>query len=345
MALDFHADNHYLPRMYLKPWETRSGRVWTYRVLVAHDSAPVWKTFSSKSVGHHLHLYTRQSAGKDSDQIERWFDREFERPAVEPLQKALSDKRLTPNEWKCLIRFLAAQDVRTPAWFSQRMKLWEETLPKLLKDGLEASIRRHDQARETGSSVPAPPHIENREQLPMRVRVERHASEGGEIGVEMLAGRKLWLWSIQRALTQTISILFKHQWTILRPPKNMTWVTSDNPVIRLNFNSTSEYNFDGGWNSPGTDIFLPLGPSHLLYTQVGSRPQQRGERMPKDQADLVRRFTAEHAWRTIFANEADSSVNSLRPRIVDPAEVQRERKQWQAWHEDQTSAEQEMNET
>jgi hypothetical protein len=113
MSNDFHIDNHYIPRMYLKPWETIADRVWTYRILVTHESAPVWKPFSSKSVGHHLHLYTRQSAGKESDELERWFDREFERPAQEPLQKAISDKRLTIHDWKCLISFLAAQDVRT----------------------------------------------------------------------------------------------------------------------------------------------------------------------------------------------------------------------------------------
>jgi len=59
MLNDFHRDNHYLPRMYLKPWETASGRVWTYRILVPHERVEIWKPFSSKSVGHHLHLYTQ----------------------------------------------------------------------------------------------------------------------------------------------------------------------------------------------------------------------------------------------------------------------------------------------
>ena len=87
MLNDFHRDNHYLPRMYLKPWETASERVWTYRILVPHENVEIWKPFSSKSVGHHLHLYPRQSAGNESDEIERWFDREFETPAEEPLTK------------------------------------------------------------------------------------------------------------------------------------------------------------------------------------------------------------------------------------------------------------------
>jgi hypothetical protein len=40
---------------------------------------------------------------------------------------------------------------------------------------------------------------------------------------------------------------------------------------------------------------------------------QRGERMLREYADLVRRFTVEHAWRTVFADAPDSEVNKLRP--------------------------------
>ena len=328
--------------MYLKPWESTSGRVWTYRVLVAHESAPVWKDYSSKSVGHHLHLYTRQTAGMETDKIERWFDREFERPAEEPLQKALADKRLTTNDWKCLIRFLAAQDVRTPAWFTYKMRQWEAMLPTLLRETMDASLRKYEESRKTGSPISPAPDTDNREQLPMRVRAKRNPTGDGEIGVEMLTGRKLWLWSIERALTKTLSVLHQHRWTILRPPEKTTWLTSDNPVIRLNLRSPSDYDFNGGWNSRGTCIFLPLGPNHVLYTQVGKRPPQRGERMLKEHADLVRRFTVEHAWRTVFADTPASEVSRLRERIVDAAEVQRERKLWQTWNDDQAQAEQEI---
>jgi hypothetical protein len=67
--------------------------------------------------------------------------------------------------------------------------------------------------------------------------------------------------------------------------------------------------------------------------------------MLKEHADLVRQFTAEHAWRTIFANKRDNEVALFRPRIVNSLEVQREREQWASWHEQQVRAEQEMDET
>ena len=334
-----------LPRMYLKPWETDSRQVWTYRILVAHDSAALWKLFSSKSLGHHFHLYTQNVAGQETDEIERWLDREFETPAEEPIKKVLSNGQLTPNDWKCLVRFLAAQDVRTPAWFAQKMRSWEQSLPELLKKTIVQSLEKYERSRTSGEPLSQPPPTENRERLPLRVRVKRHPSGGGEIGAEMLIGRKLWLWTVTRVLNQTVKVLHGHRWAILRPPKGMAWLTSDNPVMRLNLTSATKYNFEGGWNSRGTCIVLPLGPEHLLYTQVGQRPPQRGERMLKEHADLVRQFTAEHAWRTIFANKQDSEVALFRPRIVNSLEVQREREQWASWHEQQVRAEQEMDET
>jgi hypothetical protein len=244
-----------------------------------------------------------------------------------------------------LVRFLAAQDVRTPASFAQKMKRWDETLPDLLKETMNKSLEKHKDAARAGVVPQPPPPTEDREGLPLRVSVRRDPSGGGEIGAEMLGGRKLWLWTIKRALNKTMNVLHKHHWTILRPPEGMTWFTSDNPVIRLNMSSPTEYNFDGGWNRRGTCILLPLGPEHLLYTQVGERPPERGERMLEEHAELVRKFTAEHAWRMIFARQQETDVSVFRPRIVNPEEVQGERERWSTWNEQQVLAEQEMDET
>jgi len=343
MPDQFHRDNHFVPRMYLKPWEVPGGKVWAYKVLAPHENVPLWKRVSTKAVGWHSHLYTQVVAGRETDDVERWFDHEFESPAEEALHKATSDKRLTPDDWKRLIRFAAAQDVRTPAWFTQQMKRLEENLAEQMKQTMEDSIRRYEEAKRTGQPVAQAPQLPaaEREGLPLRTTVRKSPSGGGEIGAEIVIGRQFWLWSIKRALTGTMKVLHQHRWTILKPPKGTVWFTSDNPVVRLNYTPT-KYDFNGGWNSPGTQIFMPLGPEHLLYTQVGHRPPQRGERMSEDHARFLRRITAEHAWRTIFAREQDGEVASLRPRVVDPEAVKFERQQWETWHEQQVAAEKDI---
>ena len=101
-------DNHYVSCGYLKRWASSGGRIWTYRILVSHPHVPLWKECFPKEVAYHPHLYTRVMAGQATDEIERWLDSEFETPAEEALQKATSDARLTPDDWKRLIHFLAA---------------------------------------------------------------------------------------------------------------------------------------------------------------------------------------------------------------------------------------------
>ena len=108
-------DNHYIPNSYLKRWADDEGVVWSYRILVPHAKSSLWKAHSPKSLGYHQHLYTHLAAGGESDEIERWFDTAFESPAGRALQHAVTDQRLSSEDWKLLVRFLAAQDVRTPA--------------------------------------------------------------------------------------------------------------------------------------------------------------------------------------------------------------------------------------
>lgn len=58
-----------------------------------------------------------------------WLDQDFERPAEEPLRKARTGARMSRDDWKQLIRFVAAQDVRTPAYYWEQAKRIDEQFP------------------------------------------------------------------------------------------------------------------------------------------------------------------------------------------------------------------------
>jgi hypothetical protein len=122
--------NHYVPQEYLRRWANAEGKVWTYRILVSNESVPAWKLSSRRGVAYYNHLYTRMVATGESDEIEDWLNSEFETPAHEAIQKAVGDGKMSANDWRCLIRFLAAQDVRTPARLIEGIKRWEKTLPE-----------------------------------------------------------------------------------------------------------------------------------------------------------------------------------------------------------------------
>jgi hypothetical protein len=239
-------------------------------VLVSHTQVPAWKEASVKGITYHSHLYTRLAAGRETDDFERWLDREFEAPAEEPLQKATSDAPLTPNDWKCLVRFLAAQDVRTPARLVESLQQWNQSLPGILDYTLRDVARQLGEARDRGEIVRQEPTGET-EYIHIPLRVTREVEPGrnaGKLKAEVVVGRSVWLFSMQYLLTKAVTVLQQQKWTILSPPEGMHWLTSDDPVIKLNYYRSGEYDFKGGWGNRGTKILLPLSPRHLLYTQV-----------------------------------------------------------------------------
>jgi hypothetical protein len=328
--------------MYLKRFGASPGRVSTYRILVAHSRVPVWKETPVKGIAYHAHLYTRIVSGIQTDEIEKWLNAEFETPAEEALKRATSGSRLSPTDWHNLVRFLAAQDVRTPARLSENLQRWNEIVPAILDNTLREAVSKLEAARKTGETINVT-KTANSEYIPLRVTTEREpGQEFGKLKSELIMGRGLWLFSMKHALANTAKVLHNHKWSILMPPDDLTWFTSDDPVVRLNYYGNGKYDFNGGWGNPGTEIVLPLDPRHLLYTKVGERPQRRVSVVPRNVAKMMRHFIAEHAHRFIFAASADTEVPRLRPRIVDAALLRDERQQWLKWNEDQTIAEREL---
>ncbi len=161
-------------------------------------------------------------------------------------------------------------------------------------------------------------------------------------GATMLVGRGMWFFSMRHVLTGSATVLHDHRWSILAPCEGLTWFTSDDPVIRLNYYSEGKYDFKGGWGKHGTEIFLPLSPRHLLYTRIGFKPPPRGEVLSRAKTEAIRRCIAEHAFRMVFAKVPDEDVPNLRPRLVNDRLFREEREHWQQWRAEQSAAEWEL---
>lgn len=339
ISKQFTRDNHYVPRIYLKQWASEDGRLWNYRILVSNNNVPMWKLSSIKGIAYHEHLYTRIIAGGETDEIERWLDRKFEAPAECAIQKVVSENRLSPDDWELLVRFLAAQDVRTPGRLAESLERWNETLPDLIQTTLEDAVHELEEAKRENRPV-RQSRTPNTELMPMRILTERNPkSETATIRAESVVGRGLWLYSLKHLLTNTVNYLLRHKWTILKSPMGVDWNTSDDPVIKLNYHHPEKYDFKGGWDSKGTEILLPISPSHLLYTKVGEKPPRRGTIVQDKIAKGFQRFTAEHAHRFIFALKIDSDVARTRPRTVNRFLFKEEAEQWKRWHDENTIVE------
>lgn len=316
--------------------------MFTYRTLVPATRVHAFREASLRGVAFRSYLYTRVVAGGESDEVERWLDEEIEAPAEEALEKAASGSRLSTLDWQTIVRFVAAQDVRTPARLVENMQRWQAELPLVLEETLRESARKLEAAIEAGTELPRA-ESNGSGGFPLHVtKALKPGEEKGELRAEIVAGRGLWLWQIKYLLTRTAAVLLQHRWTVLMAPEGRPWFTSDDPVIKLNWFGKGKYDFKGGWGNPGSEILLPISPRHLLYTKVGERPPLRGTVVDPAHAELTRKFIAEHAHRMIFAASPDPDIPRLRPRIVDAELCAEEREQWRRWHEEQTAAERKL---
>jgi hypothetical protein len=335
-------DNHYVPQLYLKHFAAGSGHLYRYRTLVSKASIPEWKRVHTGGVAYQSHLYTRALAYGDSDEIERWLNRDFETPAERSIQKVINGERLDKEDYRLLVRFLAAQIVRTPAFLIENLPRWHKQAQKQLEETLQDARKELELAQATGRPIRNDP-VPNSEYFPLRVT--REPSTDGKsvvIKAQTVVGRGTWIFAMRHLLTTTLERLQGHKWTILATEKDLPWFTTDDPVVRLNFRNESDYDFKGGWDTPKSNIFLPLSPKHLLFTEVGEKSHQRGDVVPRHLASLFRKMMAEHAHRYIFSPVIDPAISVLKPRTVDARAAKNDSERWRSWHEQQSLAEREL---
>lgn len=329
-----HRDNHYVPQMYLKQWAV-DKKICTYSLLVAHDNVRRWKSLSPKSIARRQHLYTSVMNGQESDELERWLGSEFEAPAEGPISRAIRDARLSPDDWHKLVRFALSQDVRTPSYLSKCIQLQTESLPAILDSALQEFVKKLVNGRIQKNEE----ERSKNNRIPLKVSIE--ASDDNEsvsVRTETLIGRSSWHCAIGQALTGTVAKVPMKGWTILKPARDYTWPTSDNPLIKLNYRNELDYNFRGGWDVPMGDVFLPLSPTHLLHRCGGVRPSPRGHQLDVPTTRKIIHMIVEHADRYVFAQQ-EFNIESIRERRVDEKMQKQERDTWKNWHLDQEKAE------
>lgn len=331
-------DNHFVPDSYLKSWNNEKNEVATYRLLVSHKNEDIWKNKSPKSIGFRRDFYTLQAEKGESDEIESWFETMFETPSAKARQRAINDEPLSTEDWVQIVRFLAAQDLRTPARMFNCFSRWEKLVPSLLKTAVKKAVKHHTNFKYHKPFNKVDDSLVSFAGTGRVTNIQASScSEKAHLCAEVTIGRKLWLNQLKHSLTHTLNVLHKHKWVIIRSVQGIEWLTSDCPVVRLNFRTTEDYNFNGGWDSPGTIIFMPLSPTHLVYTQIGK--QQDSHDASFFFASQIQRYTIEHAYRTVFSRVPDRQVALWRPRTVDRQLFQAEKEYWESWHFNQSEAE------
>jgi hypothetical protein len=332
--------SHYVPEAYLRGWSDAGGNTaHAYRLLVPHADYPIWERRPIRSLLAFTDLYTSVGPdGGESDVFERWVNYHIETPAAEPLEKVRADGRLTREEWRALAMYVAALDLRTPARYVELMVQWGQMVPDILRRTLTSTLRDLEEKAAAGERIEATPSPSPDIPFPLRVTTKRNAEgQGGWLRAEITMGRQMWVHDMQRMLANGAKRLREHRWSILRPAAGLEWVTSDVPVLRLNYYGPGKYDFKGGWDRKNGEILVPLSPRHLLYTRMGSR-WRSDETLSRDTTMQFMELLAQRAERSIVARQPSAEAERLKPRAVNLRAYLDEEKAQCQWHDMQTRA-------
>lgn len=79
--------------------------------------------------------------------------------------------------------------------------------------------------------------------LPIKVSVERNF---GQVKVDSLVGKGMYLFALKHLLTKTVNVMYKYKWHVIHAADGISFPTSDDPVICMNYSGEHEYDFKGG---------------------------------------------------------------------------------------------------
>ena len=333
-------DSHYVPQAMLRRWSDDGTHLYAYRILVSSPKVQEWRRKSIRGLARQSDLYTVFGGGEELDDFERWLSSNYEQPGLEAIDKLVRRAQLTPSDWRSMARLVAAQDVRTPLSFIESMRRWNQQIPEILDRTLQESINRLEEASAKGVALHLTSEQSEFSNL-LEINIEPPAVPGSDLAsvqATVPIGRRFWVTSMRYLLTGAAETLCRHRWSVIEPADDQEWPLTDHPVLKLNYYRPGQYDFDGGWGNPGSEIMMPVSPRRLLYVQVGKKNPNRLS-FPPRHTSLIQQLLVKRAHRWVFGRRREHWVADVRPRTVDRDQLAEEAAAWERWHRDQLQSE------
>ncbi len=300
-------------------WENSDRNIQVYKKIVVNENEALWRKKKVSQIGYLNDFYivydgqSKDNSEQYSDNFEEIFNKTFENRLGRILKKIDDGRDLENKDWTTLFKFISVQRYKTLDGYLRIQQLstdkMEEIIPNVIKN-LEQGIL----AGELSSTEP----IVNANKIALPLDVELGAKREGNIDlkVSFVSGRNCWLNQLIRLMDRLYISLEKHSWSLVKAPLNKEWITSDNPVITLNYYNKDHYDFNGGYDSPNAHIIVPISPKYLLFTQIGVKSE------PVWQADMefyekIIKFICENATISIFSRNENKLVEKYSKRKVN----------------------------
>jgi hypothetical protein len=302
-----------VPKTYLKQW-ANNNKIYEYNLLVPHEKYPKWKSVSISRTSSLDSLYLYYNEGEITDEMEDFFSSEFEMQYSSFIDKINSYSILDENDKEYISKLVASQYLRTLKGFYRIQKIVIDTFPDIVENlilSMEQEFKTTGTLRVDNKSKPEYDNF-----IPLKVDIQKLSEEKSGLNIQTIAGKSLWLFGIKHFLTSTYKTLNKISWCIYDAPNNFEWVTSDDPVIFLNYFNKNNYNFDGAWGVNNTDIIFPLSPTKLLYANIGQSTTSY-KKATFSFAEEIQKYIVENAYNKVYSREAIRKTTKIRKRHVN----------------------------
>lgn len=327
-------DNHYVPRFYLKGWSANGSTILTYDLVVKNERVPHWKHCQIKSMACWRDFYSQTADGVVSDAFERMLNSEYETPSIRAFEKVKKNEYVERKDIDSLVNYLVAQMVRTPQWYLSMAKLESALFPEVATKAVREVLDRCSTEWQCKDGSACEDGLEESSSARLSIPIKAELTkDGGPVVVESYSGRTSNLAFATRVLDGVVGNTIRSCcWTVQRCPEGYFLPTSDNPVVVAGSLGSGGLGIEAGAGVRGTVIFMPIDPSHLLFTVRGFTPQRIESAFWEllSTGEIVKLITL-NATRYIFARCPIQEVERIRSRIADAEywkELEKERKEW-----------------
>lgn len=337
-------NNHYVPQFYLKCWSGNGNTVLTYRLLVPNLGEKVWKQMPIRHLASWFDLYTQHNDANDADAIEKELGN-WEMKAAGAFRKVREGTELSDDDMHFLVDFLFLQLFRTPS----ALEYMNEKLKEIYGPTLAECVREAEQKLRESTSMPEDLKLESTRigfqrpypSIPIQMELDE---ENCCINSCLALGRQSALSVLGYLLTDSPVREFMHSchWQIFTIPAERGLPTSDKPVVVVHSSQQGRHSSGMRLDEPGTIIFLPLTPHHLLLTRVGCNEKEIEELCFDEKTEaFVHNAIINNAspYGYIFSQEIICGIESIRPRKVDRDLCSSIRSERASWDEVQSRAE------
>lgn len=332
--------NHFVPQFYLRYWSSNGNTLLDYKLVVEDDREKTWRTTSLKTACTWGDLYTQRISGSDVDDIENYFCDEYEAPVSAILRKISSGAALSKNDINSLVNFWLIQHFRTPAYLIKNAKQTEEVFDQITNK-IPDIVAKFFYEIELGITHPVVHEPAQFNPFPVQPIETDIDFEKGTIKSSISLGRASFLSSIASLVNGSVGNRVRNfNWTIVRPPREHYFLTSDNHAIAFGAYKYNKIEVDGiGLGRRNVSLVLPLTPDAALFTEVGALPFDITDQLSIRQCELINQAIYKGAYRHIFSKKKIPNIKINYPRVTSRAIIEEDRKMRENWASSQAAAE------